>query len=1095
MRVPGQPRFLSLMAVVGLTLITNTTFASGSLSVPPGFEVRLFADDDLAHDIFSMTVNAQGEVVVSGPGYVRALIDEDGDGQADVYRTYSDSPATGAQGLYFAGNDLLCTGDGGLLRYRDRDGDGQADGPAEEILALKTGGEHFAHAVARGPDGWWYVLLGNFAGIDHRHVSLPSSPIQQPQAGVLLRLRPDFSGSEIVADGFRNPYDFAFHGSGDCFTFDSDGERDVSLPWYRPTRLFQILPGAHAGWVTRNWKRPAYFADMPPVIVRCGRGSPTGIVAYRHHQFPDRYQGALFLLDWTFGRVYAATLSQATAVMQGRVETFLTATGQFGFAPTDATITPEGDLMICVGGRGTRGGVYRVRYVGGEGTDTSAGTSSATRSPATDSLTRCLSAPQPLSSWSRARWEPLANALGKEQLEAAATDTQRPVDQRIRAVEIITQRFGGLGTHALEQLRQDHSAAVRARVAWALEQRPWNCAENRIIQHLLDDHRPRVVRHALEATLRRAATSGSDLLLPALQRHLEAADRDVSRAAWKVFGRLPPHQQRWIAQDLPRHSQRASVGYALAITERRSDCDLPAFELAWNMVLAVEDPQLRLRAVRAAQQALGDMRGDDSLPDVYDGYANQQDLSAARLLLDDPAATDLLPTGYRQLDLELTRLFALLAPANQELAEKVARQLQETSHPVDDLHYLIVLSRLEIPPTPVLHHHLADALVQLESKMDEHQLSRDRNWDLRVGEMYRQLIHRAPQLGELVIDHPQFGEPGHVIFALDAGTELQGRAARRVAAHLEHHPETVWTSRVVLLLGQSPEQKHRKMVREQFEDLALRGAVIKALARHPDEGDRPLFHAGLQSPDLAVLQAAVGALEQLEPNQDADEQFMLLAVARQLGADRQEQLVRDRAMRLLRRNLGQDFGYRFDLPAKSGQTDVLQRWTAHLKQRFPEIARQRLQSAEKQAAQLQTQLASVDWNAGDTTRGAVLFEKQSCQSCHSSRAAVGPDLAGIGTRFSRDDLFAAIIYPNQDVSPRYNTTLIETTRGKVLSGLVIYESVDGLTLLDSTNQTIRVEAEEIYARHELSNSLMPAGLLDSLAPQDLADLYAYMRGL
>ena len=37
-----------------------------------------FADDSLAHDIFSMTIDSLGRVVVSGPGYVRILVDSDG---------------------------------------------------------------------------------------------------------------------------------------------------------------------------------------------------------------------------------------------------------------------------------------------------------------------------------------------------------------------------------------------------------------------------------------------------------------------------------------------------------------------------------------------------------------------------------------------------------------------------------------------------------------------------------------------------------------------------------------------------------------------------------------------------------------------------------------------------------------------------------------------------------------------------------------------------------------------------------------------------------------------------------------------------------
>lgn len=276
------------------------------ITVPEGFRISLFADDDMAHNIYSMTVDSRGRVAVSGPGYVRLLIDGDGDGRADEVRQYADGPASGAQGLCFDGPDLICTGDAGLIRYRDRDGDDRADGPPEQLHRFRTGSEHHVHAVRRGPDGWWHVLAGNSTGVTAAEATLASSPIHRPQAGTLLRFSPDFSESEIVADGYRNAYDFAFHAGGDVFVYDSDGERDVSLPWYRPTRVFMALPGTNAGWASRSWKRPAGFLDMPPVVGAFGRGSPTGVACYRHDAFPAPYRDAVFVLDWTFGRVIAA---------------------------------------------------------------------------------------------------------------------------------------------------------------------------------------------------------------------------------------------------------------------------------------------------------------------------------------------------------------------------------------------------------------------------------------------------------------------------------------------------------------------------------------------------------------------------------------------------------------------------------------------------------------------------------------------------------------------------------------------------------------------------------------------------------------------
>src|SRR5579872_4888967 len=279
------------------------------LTVPEGFTITRYADDTLAHDIFAMTIDTQGRVVVSGPGYVKILVDSDHDGVADRTIHFADGPKTGAQGLYFYGRNLLCTGDAGLIHYTDENADDRADGPPDVLLKIKTGGEHHAHAIRRGPDGWWYLIAGNFSEVTKGYVTESTSPVKTPHGGVILRLKPDVSGAEIIADCFRNAYDFDFDPQGEVFAYDSDGERDISLPWYMPTRLFHVIPGGAHGWISENCKHPDYFLDAAPVVATTGRGSPSGMVCYRHTQFPEKYRGGLFLLDWTFGRVMHVSLA------------------------------------------------------------------------------------------------------------------------------------------------------------------------------------------------------------------------------------------------------------------------------------------------------------------------------------------------------------------------------------------------------------------------------------------------------------------------------------------------------------------------------------------------------------------------------------------------------------------------------------------------------------------------------------------------------------------------------------------------------------------------------------------------------------------
>src|SRR5262249_14245883 len=136
------------------------------LRVPPGFEVVEFADSKLADDIYCMTLDSQGRVVVSGRGYIRMLVDDDSDGRADRAIDFTRTIKGGAMGLLWEGTSLFATADRGLLRYRvAADGDHAAGAP-DLLRAVKANGEHNAHALRRGPDGWLYLIGGDGTGID-----------------------------------------------------------------------------------------------------------------------------------------------------------------------------------------------------------------------------------------------------------------------------------------------------------------------------------------------------------------------------------------------------------------------------------------------------------------------------------------------------------------------------------------------------------------------------------------------------------------------------------------------------------------------------------------------------------------------------------------------------------------------------------------------------------------------------------------------------------------------------------------------------------------------------------------------------------------
>jgi putative heme-binding domain-containing protein len=429
------------------------------------------------------------------------------------------------------------------------------------------------------------------------------------------------------------------------------------------------------------------------------------------------------------------------------------------------------------------------------------------------------------------------------------------------------------------------------------------------------------------------------------------------------------------------------------------------------------------------------------------------------------------------------------------LLARIAAQLRPDSDPLDDIHRLLVLANLPSKRNATQRERIAKALIRLDAKIQARGMQQDRNWDSRISEIYQRLMMQDTQLPQAIVEQEEFGAPGHALFARRLRGEIRQKAANIFAQRVREDDQYAWNPDIVFVLASSDNSLHRRLVRQQFGDYALRNAVLLALAENPDPVDMNRYLEGLKSGDFEVLRASIRALEQLPASQNPAAQFALLGALRRLGSDEREQPLRNAVVRLLRRNMQTDFEYQFDAPYFDLQTEVLERWEAHLKSRFPKYAQRNLAAMEQQVASLFSRLQTVDWDRGDRQQGAAWYKKLSCYGCHGQRSAIGPDLAGLTRRFSRKDVFVALALPQRDVSPRYHTTLLQTADGTVVSGVIVYESVDGLTLQNSSNETIRIPAEEIESRRELDTSLMPDGLLDSLTNQDLADLYAYLKEL
>jgi putative heme-binding domain-containing protein len=413
-----MPRVLCLLGL--LACLANSAIGAAEEATPAekieihdGFEVeRLLSVPRELGSWVAFCFDSRGRIYASdqGPRLFRITPPPIGSAAEPVVEVVSDVWGH-SQGMAFIDGALYSVQHGDhnpdrfrpdlLLRIRDSDSDDRLDTAETLIEFPRASGdaanwyEHSYHAVIPAPDGRSiYLVSGDRNGLPGDRIRTPklwnrdsweypftAAPLC---GGWVARADLDGKNLEVVCMGLRNCYDLAFDHQGDLFTFDSDLENDFGLPNYRPTAIRQILSGSDSGWGGRAgemlWSWKPDWEEIQPPILDIGPGSPTGICFGHDTAFPSRYREALFVCDWSYGRMFAIHLEPDGATHTAEAEPFLSAQG---LPIADVAVSPtDHALYFVTGGRGTQSGLYRV-------TATSA-SPAATSPPAPDDATTAL---------------------------------------------------------------------------------------------------------------------------------------------------------------------------------------------------------------------------------------------------------------------------------------------------------------------------------------------------------------------------------------------------------------------------------------------------------------------------------------------------------------------------------------------------------------------------------------------------------------------------------------------------------------------------------------------------------------------------------
>ena len=392
--------------------------------VPKGFEVELIAREPLVRNPTVITYDRRGRLFVGqGPQWrapspetegdrVDLLIDDNDDGIYDRVKTFAKG-FNSIQGIVWWGDELWIANAPELTMVRDIDGDDDAD----EYVRVYTGLgnlEHSLHGLNVGPDGKLYMSKGNSKGYNRLDILAPkpfrelwgladpegavdmpppvyfkkgeyqknyhTPPDDWGRMGGILRCDKLGKDLEIVARGFRNPWDITFDDGFNWLGTDNDQ--------IQGDKIFMPFHGGHFGWGhgwSFHWTGEGHLPTAP-MSAQLFEGSGAGVIHYHATQFPKEYQGVYFINDWMRREVYVfrPEWKGALQVAEGgrpgvfaKAGTGRTIPGSSGraFDPTDIEVAPDGSLIIASWGRAygatmkngkqvDEGRIYRIAWKG-----------------------------------------------------------------------------------------------------------------------------------------------------------------------------------------------------------------------------------------------------------------------------------------------------------------------------------------------------------------------------------------------------------------------------------------------------------------------------------------------------------------------------------------------------------------------------------------------------------------------------------------------------------------------------------------------------------------------------------------------------------